>query len=239
MRDSFYRKHKDIYVKNLFDRIYWRYDLMNRVMSLGMDQAWRRRVAGLCRTRRGSVALDACCGTGALIRELREVVGDGKVFGIDFSDNMLELATRIYGSDERVSLIRGDVLNLPFRDESFDCVTAAYCLRNLKDVRAGVRELVRVLKPGGRMVVLDLSMPAARVMSEIYKLYLGKIVPTLGWLIVGHYDAYAHMLKSLERFPVREALVKIMEEEGLEDVKYEEIAMGAIAIHHGRKRRNV
>lgn len=235
MKEEIYKRYKDVYVRNLFDRIYWRYDLMNKVMSLGMDQAWRKRVASLCGTRSGSVALDVCAGTGALLKELRYAVGEGKVIGVDFSINMLKVAKREYEREDLVSLVCGDALNLPFRDNSFDCVTAAYCLRNLKDVRAGVREVMRVLKPGGRMVVLDLSMPANRMRAELYRLYLGKLVPLLGWMIVGHWDAYAHMLKSLEKFPVREALVKIMEQEGFEDVKYEEVAMGAIAIHHGMK----
>ncbi|MCS7107102.1 MAG: ubiquinone/menaquinone biosynthesis methyltransferase [Acidilobaceae archaeon] len=219
----------DAYVRDAFRRISWRYDLMNIVMSWGMDQAWRRKMVSKCRMRRDSVALDVCTGTAMVAAELEKVVGKGgKVLGVDFSREMLSGA--VTGGNGTVELVEGDALNLPFRDSSFDCVTAAYCIRNLKDKRQAAREIARVIKPGGRFVLLDMEMPRNPLIRELYKLYVGKIIPVLGWLIVGHMDVYQHLLKSLQLFPQREERRELMREVGLREVDYETLIFGGMAI---------
>ncbi|MEN2999639.1 MAG: ubiquinone/menaquinone biosynthesis methyltransferase [Acidilobaceae archaeon] len=223
------RRVSDVYVRDAFRRISWRYNLMNIVMSLGMDQAWRRKMVSRCKMRSSSVALDVCTGTAMVAAELEGAVGrGGKVVGVDFSRDMLSGA--VTGGNGTVELVEGDALNLPFRDRSFDCITAAYCLRNLVDKRQAAREIARVIKPGGRFVVLDLEMPRNPLIRELYKLYVGKVIPVFGWLIVGHMDVYQHLLESLNLFPGREERKEIMREVGLREESYDPLALGGIAI---------
>ncbi|MCX8195932.1 MAG: ubiquinone/menaquinone biosynthesis methyltransferase [Acidilobaceae archaeon] len=219
----------DMYVRDIFARISWRYDLMNVVMSWGMDQAWRRKLVNKCMLREGSMALDVCTGTAMVAKELGRAVGKGgKVIGVDFSPEMLAMARA--PRDGSLALVRGDALNLPFSDSLFDCVTAAYCIRNLKDKRQAAREIARVLKPGGRFAMLDLELPKNPLIRELYRFYLHKVIPVLGWLIVGYADAYEHMAWSLEIFPNREERKKILGEFGLKEVDYEPLIFGGMAI---------
>lgn len=231
---------KDLYVMDIFNRVSSRYDLMNTIMSWGLDKTWRRIAAISCSFSEGSsLALDLCSGTGMLALELARVMNfRGRVLGLDFSRSILEIAiNRVRGSnlDGIIEFIEGDALNLPLPSNMFDCVTIAFCLRNVISIRRLLEESVRVAKPGGRVIVLDLSKPRSIVLYQLYNIYLRLVVPLIGWLITGHMDPYAYLPDSLREFPVRESLSKIMREEGLSNVKFIELTLGTVAIHIGVK----
>ncbi len=228
-------KDKGFYVREMFDRISLRYDFMNKVMSLGFDSVWRRKAAQFCMVSSGSVCLDICTGSGMLALELAKLVKPGgRVYALDFSPRMLSIAYSRLAKNPYaglVELIEGDALNLPFRNDVFDCVTVAFCLRNVENMVLALMEMARVTKRGGRVVILDLSKPTNRLYRKLNDVYLKAVVPVLGRIIVGEKDPYAYIYNSLKEFPVRERLAKIMRYVGLSNVKYYEFNLGMIAIH--------
>jgi demethylmenaquinone methyltransferase / 2-methoxy-6-polyprenyl-1,4-benzoquinol methylase len=224
-------------VRTMFDRIAGVYDLMNTAMTAGMHHRWRRRAADRAELRPGDSALDLCCGTGDLAFELARRVGpDGVVVGCDFSNAMLELARRkAAGSGAAgVRFEWADALELPYEEESFDAVTVGFGVRNLVDVERGLAEMVRVLKPGGRAVILEITQPRRPPLSIFYSLWFDRLVPRLGAL-AGDRDAYAYLPESVKRFPAPEGLAGMMAGAGLERVRYLVLAGGIIAIHSGAK----
>jgi demethylmenaquinone methyltransferase/2-methoxy-6-polyprenyl-1,4-benzoquinol methylase len=233
-------KGKAFYVRSVFDRISSRYDLMNKVMSLGFDGVWRRKAAQLCGVSSGGLCLDVCTGSGMLALELAKLVRPGgRVYALDFSSRMLSTAySRISKTPYSglVELVEGDALNLPFKDSVFDCTTAAFCLRNVEDLEVALREMVRVTKQGGRVVVLDLSKPSNKVYRKLNEIYLKAVVPVLGKIIVGESDPYAYMHSSLIKFPVKRELAEIMSRAGLDGIKYYEFNLEMISIHVGVKK---
>ena len=218
----------------MFDRIAGRYDVMNSLMSAGLHHRWRRLAADIAQVDRGNVALDACCGTGDFAIELKRRVGpSGRVVGLDFSEAMLEQArakSRRVGIS--VEYIQGNALELPFEDRTFDVVTVGFGVRNLVDLRAGLAELARVLRLGGRLVVLEITTPNRAPLSWFYAVWFDRLVPLLGTL-AGHRDAYAYLPSSVRGFPPAPELAGLMEEVGLEDVSYRLLAGGIVAIHCG------
>jgi len=230
---------KGFYVRRVFDRIARRYDVMNVVMSLGFDWVWRRKAALFCCSNGCSMCLDVCTGSGKVALELARLVGGGgRVYALDFSREMLSIAFSAVeraGRSGVVQLVGGDALNLPFDSNTFDCVTAAFCLRNVEDLWRALREMVRVAKPGGRVVILDLSRPSNKLYFKLGDFYLRALVPALGQLIVGERDPYAYMHYSLTNFPVREELAKLMERAGLRSVRFYEFNLGMVGIHVGIK----
>ncbi|MDM7275145.1 MAG: bifunctional demethylmenaquinone methyltransferase/2-methoxy-6-polyprenyl-1,4-benzoquinol methylase UbiE [Thermoprotei archaeon] len=231
---------KALTVKNMFDRIAGRYDLMNSIASLRMDKLWRRRAARECSVLPGASCLDVCTGTGMLALELADSIRPGgRVVGVDFSRNMLAIArerVKNLGFENTVELVEGDALSLPFNDDTFDCVTLAFCLRHFESIEEAVKEMVRVAKPGGRIVILEFSRPSTPLYNMIYRFYLDRIVPMLGKAITGDVEAYWYLADSIKDFPVREELKAVMEKTGLKNVEYYELSMGSIAIHRGIKR---
>jgi demethylmenaquinone methyltransferase/2-methoxy-6-polyprenyl-1,4-benzoquinol methylase len=224
-------------VRTMFDRIAGVYDLMNTAMTAGMHHRWRERAADCTELRPGGTALDLCCGTGDLAFELTRRVGpDGAVVGCDFSERMLALARR-KASERRTSQVRfewADALELPYQERSFDAVTVGFGVRNLVDLERGLAEMVRVLKPGGRAVILEIIQPRRRPLSTFYSLWFDRIVPLLGAL-AGDRDAYTYLPESVKRFPPAEGLAAMMAGAGLERVRYLLLAGGIIAIHSGAK----
>ena len=224
-------------VRTMFDRIAGVYDLMNTAMTAGMHHRWRERAAGRAELRAGDAAVDLCCGTGDLALELAGRVGaDGAVVGCDFSDPMLELARR-KASERGASQVRfewADALELPYEDGSFDAVTVGFGMRNLVDLDRGIVEMVRVLKPGGRAVILEITQPRRPPLSTFYSLWFDRVVPLLGAL-AGNRDAYTYLPESVKRFPAPEGLAAMMAGAGLQRVRYLVLAGGIIAIHSGAK----
>ena len=224
-------------VRGMFDRIAGVYDLMNTAMTAGLHHRWRERAADRAELRPGDIALDACCGTGDLAFELaRRVEPSGRVIGSDFSEQMLDLARR-KAADRGVGSARfefGDALALSYDDDTFDAVTVGFGVRNLADLERGVGELTRVLKPGGRLVILEITNPRRPPLSTFFSLWFDRIVPVLGTL-AGDHDAYTYLPESVKRFPPPEGLAMIMDRAGLEAIRYTVLAGGIIAIHSGAK----
>jgi demethylmenaquinone methyltransferase/2-methoxy-6-polyprenyl-1,4-benzoquinol methylase len=222
-------------VRGMFDRIAGVYDAMNTAMTAGLHHGWRARAADRAGLSPGSTALDVCCGTGDLAVELRRRCGpDGTVIGCDFSERMLELATRKanrLGMSE-VLFEWADALELPYDDGSFDAVTVGFGVRNLADIERGVAEMARVLEPGGRLVILEITQPRRPPLSWFHRLWFDRVVPRLGAL-AGDRDAYTYLPQSVKRFPPPEGLAAIMDRGGLEQIRWTLLAGGIIAIHSG------
>jgi demethylmenaquinone methyltransferase/2-methoxy-6-polyprenyl-1,4-benzoquinol methylase len=221
-------------VKSMFDRIAGRYDLMNTVMSAGLHHRWRRRAADLARLQSGQDALDVCCGTGDLALELKRRVGErGSVIGVDFSQRMLDLArakSRRRGVE--VDYRHGNALDLDFDDAGFDAATVGFGVRNLVDLARGVSEMARVVRPGGRVVILEITTPSRPPLSWFYSLWFDRLVPVFG-RVAGEHDAYSYLPDSVRRFPPAPALAALMREAGLVEVDYGTLAGGIVAVHAG------
>ena len=222
-------------VNSMFDRISGVYDRMNRVMTAGLDRTWRRRAADRAEVGPGDRALDLCCGTGDLSIELADRVGPGgEVVGADFSEPMLELARLKAPPDDQevVSFVNADALELPFPDESFDALTIAFGARNLADLRRGLGEMKRVLKPGGRLVILEITQPARQPLKGFFALWFDRIVPLIG-KVAGDSAAYSYLPSSVRSFPDAGTLADRMVEAGFDRVRWTVMAGGIIAIHSG------
>ena len=213
-------------VRSMFDRIAPVYDVMNRVMTAGLDVRWRRLTAAAA-VRPGDRVLDAACGTGDLaIAGLR--AGAGKVTGLDFSERMLERARR---KDARIDWVRGDMLALPFADGTFDAATVGFGVRNVADLEAGLRELRRVLKPGGGLAILEITTPRG-VLKPFFSLWFDRVVPLLGKLLPGG-SAYTYLPASVKRFPNAEAFAALLRECGFGDVRFRLLGGTIVALHTG------
>jgi demethylmenaquinone methyltransferase / 2-methoxy-6-polyprenyl-1,4-benzoquinol methylase len=212
-------------VRTMFDRIAPIYDGMNRAMTLGLDQRWRAETARAV-VSPGDRVLDTCCGTGDLaIAAQREGC---RVTGLDFSERMLE---RARAKSERVEWIQGDALALPFPDASFDAATVGFGVRNLDDLEAGLRELRRVLRPGGCVGILEITRPRG-LLRPFYRLWFDGLVPLAGKLLPGG-SAYTYLPASVRRFPGAKELFELMEDTGFEQVRYRLFAGGIVALHTG------
>jgi demethylmenaquinone methyltransferase/2-methoxy-6-polyprenyl-1,4-benzoquinol methylase len=223
-------------VNRMFDRIAGVYDLMNRVMTVGLDREWRRRAAERAELQLGDAALDVCCGTGDLALELAgRVGGEGTVIGCDFSEPMLDLAREKARGVAAVRFEWADALELPYPDGRFDAVTIAFGARNLADLDRGLGELTRVLRPGGRLVILEITRPRRPPLAWFFALWFDRIVPLLGTL-AGDRDAYSYLPESVRSFPSPRELAARMERAGLERIRYTILAGGIIAIHSGVRR---
>jgi demethylmenaquinone methyltransferase/2-methoxy-6-polyprenyl-1,4-benzoquinol methylase len=224
-------------VRRMFDRIAGVYDLMNTAMTAGMHHRWRERAAERAELEPGQVALDVCCGTGDLALVLARRVGpSGTVVGCDFSEPMLEIARRKAG-ERGVGQVRfewADALELPHPAGAFDVVTVGFGARNLVDLERGLAEMVRVLKPGGRLVILEITEPRRPPLSLFYSLWFDRMVPILG-AIAGDHEAYSYLPRSVKRFPPPIDLARLMASTRLERIRYTLLAGGIIAIHSGAK----
>jgi demethylmenaquinone methyltransferase/2-methoxy-6-polyprenyl-1,4-benzoquinol methylase len=219
----------------MFDRIAGRYDLLNSVMTAGLHHRWRQRAAERAELRPGDSALDVCCGTGDLALELAgRVAPGGRVVGCDFSEPMLDLA-REKAAGHGGPGIRfewADALRLPYDAERFDAVTVGFGVRNLSDLDAGLGEMSRVLRPGGRLVVLEITQPRRPPLSTFYSLWFDRVVPLLGTLAADA-DAYSYLPESVRSFPSPRGLAGKMDAAGLRQIRWTVLAGGIIAIHSG------
>jgi demethylmenaquinone methyltransferase / 2-methoxy-6-polyprenyl-1,4-benzoquinol methylase len=217
-------------VRAMFDRIAGLYDVMNSVMTAGLHHEWRRRAADLAALSPGDRALDVATGTGDLAVELSRRVGnEGEVVAIDFSEEMLARAR------EKAPAIRfewGNALELGFDDGTFDAATVGFGARNFADLERGISEMARVVRPGGRVVILEITTPTRGALAAFFKLWFDRIVPALG-RVMGDSDAYTYLPNSVKRFPAPHDLAAIMDRCGLEQIRYRLTAGGIIAIHYG------
>jgi demethylmenaquinone methyltransferase/2-methoxy-6-polyprenyl-1,4-benzoquinol methylase len=213
-------------VRSMFDRISPVYDAMNRAMTLGLDQRWRRATVAAV-VQPGDCVLDACCGTGDLA--IAAARAGGRVTGVDFSERMLERARR---KAPELEWLQGDALALPFSDGSFDSATVGFGVRNLEDLERGLAELRRVLRPGGRVAILEITRPRG-LLAPFYKLWFDGLVPLLGKALPGG-SAYTYLPASVRRFPGPDELVSLLQKAGFEDVRWRSFAGGIVALHVGR-----
>ena len=214
-------------VRAMFDRIAGPYDLMNSVMTAGLHHRWRERAVDLARVGHGSRALDVATGTGDLAIALAARGAD--VVGSDFSEGMLE---RARGKSPDVRWEQANALELPYEDDSFDAATVGFGARNFSDLGAGLREMVRVVRPGGRVVVLEITTPQKPPLSFFFRAWFDTVVPALG-KVAGDADAYTYRPSSVRRFPGPRDLAAELVGAGLRDVGWILTAGGIIAIHHG------
>jgi demethylmenaquinone methyltransferase/2-methoxy-6-polyprenyl-1,4-benzoquinol methylase len=225
-------------VQAMFDRIARPYDAMNRVMTAGLDVRWRKLAADATGVGPGASVLDCCCGTADLSIELARRVGpSGEVVGVDFAERMLERGRAKIARKglDQATLLHGDALDLPFEDDRFAAATAAFGLRNVADLGRGLRELVRVVRPGGRVVCLEITTPERGPVASFHRLWFDRLVPAAGRLVDRGDDAaaYTYLPASVRRFPGADALGEAMYGAGLEDVRYRLLGGGIVALHVG------
>jgi demethylmenaquinone methyltransferase/2-methoxy-6-polyprenyl-1,4-benzoquinol methylase len=222
----------------MFSGIASRYDLLNHVLSVNIDKRWRRLVREKLAdvlARPDALILDVACGTGDLSLELQENA-KASVVGSDFCRPMLTIArekTAVAGMN--VPYVEGDALGLPFGDDSFDAVTIAFGLRNLASFGDGLKELRRVLKPGGRLVVLEFSSPSVPGFRALFNFYFTRVLPRIGGMISGSRSAYEYLPESVSKFPDQRALADLIRATGFDSVDYTNLTGGIAAIHTGRK----
>ena len=216
-------------VRRMFDRIAPVYDAMNHLMTAGLDRRWRRITIDET-VQADDRVLDACCGTGDLAIAARSRGAD--VVGLDFSERMLERARR---KEPQIDWVRGDVLALPFDEGSFDAVTVGFGVRNVEDLEAGLRELRRVLRPGGRLGILEITTPRGRL-APFYRVWFDRIVPLLGKVLPGG-AAYTYLPASVRRFPGPDDFAALLERTGFADVRYSLFAGAIVALHVAEARR--
>jgi len=217
----------------MFDRIAGFYDVMNSVMTAGLHHRWRARAADLAALGPGDSALDVACGTGDLAIELARRVGAvGEVIGSDFAEEMLE---RARAKDPGLVWEWGNALELPYASGRFDAATVGFGARNFSDLDRGLAEMTRVVKPGGRVVVLEITTPRKPPLSTFYRVWFDHVVPLIGRL-TGEQEAYTYLPSSVRRFPGPEGLAAAMQRAGLSDIRWVLTAGGIIALHVGTKR---
>lgn len=225
-------------VREMFTRIAPRYDLLNHLLSAQLDRVWRSRTARELRPildRSDALVLDLCCGTGDLAFALRGRA-KARVVGADFSHTMLVRARKkALGTNGAASVefLEADALRLPFGDRTFDLVTTAFGFRNLANYEAGLREIARVLKPGGTLGILEFSEPAPGLLGDLYRFYFQKMLPKIGGWISGDADAYAYLPKSVSRFYRPQELADLMRQAGYTDVRYHLMTLKSVALHLG------
>jgi demethylmenaquinone methyltransferase/2-methoxy-6-polyprenyl-1,4-benzoquinol methylase len=218
-------------VRAMFDRIAGLYDLMNSVMTAGLHHRWRERAADLAALAPGDRALDVATGTGDLALELGRRVGPaGEVVGSDFSEGMLEHARRKGARAGNVRFEQANALALPYADGEFAAATVGFGARNFSDLAQGMREMTRVVRPGGRVVVLEITTPTRPPLSTFFRLWFDRVVP-----MIGRDEAYTYLPNSVKRFPGPEALAAVMRGAGLTDIRWILTAGGIIALHVGTK----
>ena len=227
------------YVSRMFARISRRYDLLNAVMTAGRHHAWRRMAVDMSLDGLAGPALDVATGTGDFALDLAGRPAVSHVVGLDYSHEMLSIATRKAqrrGLSNRVSLLAGDAHSLPFADEQFICATVGFGIRNFIDVPAALRELARVVRPGGRVTTLEIVRVEGRgPVARLFPLYFRHVTPSLGALLAGDREAYTYLPESVQSFHSAVEIASMMEDAGLRNVTFRALALGSVAIHVGHR----
>lgn len=229
---------KSAFVYSIFSTIAPKYDLLNTILSCNRDTYWRKKAVELAELSKGNIVLDVCCGTGKVAFEsFFHVKPTGKVYGIDFCEKMLEIAARNTPNDymNNFKWLKGDAMSLPFPDNFFNASTIAFALRNVPDIKRTIKEMQRVVKPGGKVVSLELAKPTKPILKNIYYFYFNHLMPCLGNISVGKAGPYNYLSNSLKKFPHQEEIKEIFKETGLKDVFYLELTGGIVAVHVGKK----
>jgi len=234
--DNSTMQNKRAFVLDMFATIAGTYDFLNTWLSFGMDRRWRIFTVKQCALKPGDRVLDVATGTLMLARTVLARHPEVRLTGADFSPEMLRVGLKRLGGrreGQRLELVLGDALQLPFADASFDCVTVGYALRNVIDVPGLFREAARVVKPGGRVVTLELTRPSQLLLRWFYYLYLFRIAPWVGGIISGKREAYTYLPDSIREFPEPEAVAGMMRAAGLEEVRFHRLTLGSATVHVG------
>ncbi len=225
-------------VRDMFAGIAGRYDLLNHLLSLNIDKGWRRKVSAELRDildRSDAKVLDVACGTGDLSLELNKN-SKAQIIGTDFCRPMLDFArSKSENEPHSIPYVEGDAMGLPFEDGEFDAVTIAFGLRNLANVGGGLKELHRILKPGGRLAVLEFSAPIVPGFGQLFNFYFSHVLPRIGGAVSGSRGAYEYLPDSVSKFPNQKNLAALMGTTGFEAVKYANLTGGIAALHTGTK----
>lgn len=236
---DFTKADKEKYVHGVFAAIARRYDTMNTLLSFNRDKYWRRFAVARTGLPPGGAALDVCTGTGRLAIELAKAAGPGgRVVGVDFCREMLDVAVANIAKTPyrpNIELAHGNAMALPFADDSFDCATIGFALRNVPDIAAVLAEMRRVVRPGGAVVSLELAKPSAPVFKQLYYLYFEQILPLIGKLGAGVDGPYRWLPESLRRFPHQSVVLDLFRAVGLKNAACHELTGGIVAVHVGSK----
>lgn len=233
-----YGEAKQHYVADLFARIAPRYDFMNTLITGGMHHRWKRETAAVTVKGLAGDALDIATGTGDLAMAMARHLNIRRAIGVDFLPEMVAVGNYKSGSTPRngkVSLMVGDALSLPFKDNTFACATAGFSLRNMPDLPQALTEMVRVVQPGGRVTTLELTPMRSGVKASLFRIYFHRLVPLLGHIIAGDRAAYTYLPESVDYFPNADSLAQLYRYAGLAEVQYALLGYGTVALHHGIK----
>ena len=225
-------------VADMFDRIAFRYDFLNRFLSAGIDVRWRKKAIHQLKTLQPQYVLDVATGTGDVPILTEKMLHPAKITGIDISTGMLNLGRRKIeklGLKNTIELLEGDSENLDFADNSFDAVTVAFGVRNFQNLEKGLAEMLRVLKPGGKLVILEFSRPKQFLFKAVYNLYMKTIAPAFGKLFAKNKDAYQYLNDSVQRFPEGQQFIDILKKTGYQSTYYKTLTLGICSIYCGSK----
>ncbi|CAM4221824.1 demethylmenaquinone methyltransferase [Paenibacillus tarimensis] len=231
-------KTKESFVHSVFETIAPKYDMMNDLLSFRRHKAWRKFTMRKMNIQAGETAIDICCGTCDWTIAIAKASGTGHVVGLDFSQNMLDIGHKKLdkeGLDSQISLVQGNAMSLPYPDHSFDYATIGFALRNVPDLHKVLQEMRRVVKPGGKVVCLELSKPTWQPFKGIYYFYFRRLLPLVGKLVAKSYEQYKWLPESLVAFPDRHELKAIFEQNGLRQVEAYPLTGGIAALHIGTK----
>lgn len=232
------RREKSEQVRDMFDNIAPAYDRMNRLMTFGIDKIWRKKCVHAAMDGNPADILDLAAGTGDLTLALSMAASDARVTGADLSEGMLQIARgkmERNGVASKVTMCRADILDLPFASKSFDAVTIAFGVRNLQDIEKGFREMLRVLRPGGRLVVLELAEPESPMLRPLYKLYTRRLIPLAGKMMSHDDRAYSYLPESIAAVPARDVMTDIMRKTGFSKAEWTDLTFGVAVMYSARK----
>lgn len=235
-KDSSESKKKQ--VEKMFDKIAFRYDFLNRFLSAGIDIGWRKKAIKLLLPVKPERILDVATGTGDFALTSYEILKPEKITGIDISEGMLELGRKKItkaGLDDRIELLNGDSEAILFEDNSFDAVTVAFGVRNFENLEQGLSEIKRVLKPGGKLIVLECTKPSMPVVKQFYNFYMKFITPKIGKIIANNNDAYQYLNDSVLQFPEKKYFIQILNKAGYRNTFYKTLTLGICTIYCAEK----
>lgn len=232
-------KEMTVDVHDVFSSIATKYDRLNTILTLNIDQLWRKKAVKLCNIKENDNVLDLCCGTGKMIELECTAVGENTtVIGLDFNREMINVGYKKLNqslNNYKFNLIQGDAMDLPFEDNTFHCITIAFGLRNVPDKRKAITEMYRVLKPGGKVVCLELSKPEMPIFKNIYNLYFNYVLPVIGYLGTQDKAAYHYLRDSVNGFMKKNQLLSEFKNVGFENSGFKSLTLGIASIHYGIK----